>query len=357
MNARLPVVLGLAAAVLGCGARLGKEYSDKQPPYVFPHSPHVEADVACTRCHDGIAKAAKLEAGVRHVKLPDHPSKAEQCSDCHDTDPKIAIPAREAPPRFTFSHADHLPRVEGDCKRCHKQLTEKGDKEPKRPPMAACTSCHNHAQDYASARCSPCHVDLKGYKPETAFSHQGDWIKAHGVLAKPSADACASCHDQTYCAECHAAATTPARPSIIYPERVERSFIHRGDYVSRHMIDEGVNPASCRRCHGPAFCDACHTQQNLTWKVTDFRDPHLDKPGWANDRASGNFHGDAARRDISSCAGCHDQGMGAVCVGCHRVGGIADTTPNGPHPTAFISKHKGEDRTKNPVCTACHIGP
>ncbi len=351
MNPRLLAVLGLAAAVLGCGAKVASKHAEKQAPYVFPHAPHVEADVACTRCHAGIAEASKLEAGVRHVKLPDHPSKAELCSDCHDTDPKIDVPARDAAPRFKFSHSDHLAEVDNDCKRCHEQLPEKGDKEPKRPPMAACTSCHNHGQDFAAGRCSPCHVDLKGYKPETAFSHQGDWGRAHGALAKPSADACASCHDQTYCAECHAAATTPARASIVYPERVERSFIHRGDYVSRHMVDAGVTPASCRRCHGTAFCDACHTQQNIKEGAAGTRNPHPS--GWAVRGGGAQFHGDAARRDVSSCAGCHDHGAASLCVGCHRVGGIGGN----PHPSSFISKHQGEDRTKNAVCTVCHAGP
>jgi hypothetical protein len=350
MKAKLPIVLGLAAA-LGCGPKVAQKEPKKQAPYAFPHSTHVDADVACTNCHAGIDRSAKLEAGVRHVKIPPRPSRNAVCKDCHDTDPEISIPVRAAPPRFTFSHADHLPRVDGDCKRCHTQLPEMGDTQPKRPPMSACTSCHNHAKDFSRARCQPCHVDLKGYEPESAFRHAGDWTRAHGTFAQPSASTCASCHDQTYCAECHSAATTPARPSIIYPERVERGFIHRGDYVSRHMVDAGVSPASCRRCHGPAFCEACHTQQNLTRLSTTFRDPH--PAGWANDRASGHFHGDAARRDISACAGCHDQGAGAVCVGCHRVGGIGGN----PHPSSFISKHQGEDRTKNPVCTACHTGP
>ena len=53
-------------------------------------------------------------------------------------------------------------------------------------------------------------------------------------------------------------------------------------------------------------------------------DPH--PAGWANNRASGNFHGDAvAAKGISSCwaCGCHDQGTAATCYGCHRLGGIA----------------------------------
>ena len=116
----------------------------------------------------------------------------------------------------------------------------------KTPPMDACTSCHYHQQEFADARCTPCHKDLRGYKPESAFRHEGNSIAAHGALARPSAETCVQCHDQTYCVACHSSATAPTRLENIFPERVERSFIHRGDYVSRHMIDEAANPASCR---------------------------------------------------------------------------------------------------------------
>ncbi len=349
MNSRLPIVLGLALVGAGCGRKLAPERApERQPAYVFPHSTHVDADVACLNCHAEIPKATKLESGVRHVAIPESPSKQKACSDCHDTDPKITVPVRTAPPRFTFSHADHLPRVGGDCKRCHRQLTEVKDVASKRPPMEACTSCHQHQLEFAQARCTPCHLELRGYRPETAFKHQGDWLRSHGALARPSAETCAQCHDQTYCAECHAAATAPGRPSMIFPERVERTYIHRGDYVSRHMIDAGANPASCRRCHGSPFCQACHELQGLSKFSATTRDPH--PIGWANDRASGHFHGDAARRDISACAGCHDQGAAATCKGCHQVGGIGGN----PHPARFLSKRRGEDRSKNSMCLACH---
>ena len=177
-------------------------------------------------------------------------------------------------------------------------------------------------------------------KPESAFAHTGDWLRAHGRYASPSAESCAACHDQTYCSDCHSAQTAPARPSIIFPEAVKREFIHRGDYVSRHMIEAGANPASCRRCHGSPFCDSCHTQQNLTLKTLDPRNVH--PAGWANDKSSGHFHGDAARRDVVSCAGCHDNGAAAICVACHQVGGFVrqEPAPEELRPQARPRRHR-----------------
>jgi hypothetical protein len=221
--------------------------------------------------------------------------------------------------------------------------------------MATCTACHNHQDDFARAKCTPCHVDLKEYelKPVTAFAHVGEWLLKHGAFARPSAETCAACHDQTYCADCHSATTTPARPSILFPEEVTREFIHRGDYISRHTVDVAAFPASCRKCHGSAFCETCHTLQGLTPGAPNVRDPH--PRGWANDRASGHFHGDAARANIINCSGCHDQGGAAICVQCHAVGGPA-SPPSGvdPHPAGWRSRHNRNDCQHNTMCQACH---
>jgi hypothetical protein len=355
MNARLTILLALLGAA--CGPKLAQEKpAAADPAYVFPHSTHVDADVACATCHP-MEKAKKLEAGVRHVRVPANASKQQPCADCHDKDPALKIPARARAFRLRFDHAAHLPRVKGDCKRCHAAPPEQGDAVAKAPPMEACTSCHPHAQDFAEARCTPCHVDLKGYRPETAFEHAGDWLRVHGALARPSAESCAACHDQTYCAGCHSPQTAAGRPSILFPERVDRTFVHRGDYVSRHAIDAGASPASCRRCHGSAFCESCHEQQGLTqFAEVDRRPASHDQAGWATPAAPGGrpAHASAARRDISSCAGCHDQGGAATCVGCHQVGGVAHTPGKSPHPSKFRSAHDADDIAENAMCRACH---
>jgi hypothetical protein len=318
----------------------------KRPDVTFPHSIHADQGIECADCHQGVEKATSLRE--RHL-----PTTAK-CQECHDASPQYSVPAATAvEPRISFSHAQHLGLVKNDCAKCHEKLPEPGQARFV-PSMNTCTSCHNHQKDFNEARCMPCHVDLKGFPlvPEQAFAHQGDWLRIHANLARPTAQSCAACHDQTYCAECHAASTTPARPSIVFPEEVQRDFIHRGDYVSRHMIEAGANPASCLRCHGRPFCDSCHTQQNLTTNAIDPRNPHPD--GWMT-QASGEWHGDAARRNIAGCAGCHDQGADSLCVTCHQVGGIADRpgVDNGPHPRSFVSKHRGENKSK-PPCAACH---
>ena len=354
MKTRLAVlvVAAVTAAGTACGYRPAV-HSDrtKQPAYVFPHGTHADADVACTRCHD-LTKATRLDPAVRHVRIPASPSKQKGCSDCHDKDPKAKLPARTRAFRVSFSHAGHLPRVGGDCRKCHVSLTEPNEADPHTPPMATCTACHVHQQAFAEARCRPCHVDLKGYKPETAFRHEGAWLQTHGALARSSAESCAQCHDQTYCAGCHSATTAPTRLENLFPERVDSAFIHRGDYVSRHMIEAGAAPSSCRRCHGSGFCEACHAANGLSAATTGgaLRDPH--PAGWSNIvPGDGGQHKLAARRDVSSCAACHDQGAQSTCVQCHRVGG---TVTKAPHPRKFLDSHDLDDTRENAMCRACH---
>ncbi len=375
MNAlRLFAVAALAGGLAtGCkNTRPVPSDTHEQPrASLFPHEKHGGFD--CVDCHTGIPKAAKLGES----KLP----SVVKCEECH---PDIGKPTDEATrkaaaaaaalgqPRsrdyqITFNHQDHLKRIKTKevnqaCTSCHKELPEVGLARDIAPPMQSCTACHYHQQEVAQAKCSPCHVSLRQYplKPIEAIaslSHQGNWVREHRNVAKNGADACAQCHDQSYCANCHANATVPVRPEIRFPERVESDFIHRGDFVSRHQMEAAADPASCRKCHGSFFCDSCHTEQNISFRTRlnggNPRDPH--PIGWANDTSKGaEFHGNAARQNIIGCAGCHDQGPAAICVNCHRVGGIAGVNI---HPSSFLSKHKHEDIRKNGMCQSCHSGP
>jgi hypothetical protein len=77
------------------------------------------------------------------------------------------------------------------------------------------------------------------------------------------------------------------------------------------------------------------------------RSPH--PPGFSFP-GSPDFHGPAARRDIASCASCHDQGAASNCVSCHRVGGIGGN----PHPASWLARHDAREIAGNGMCLACH---
>jgi hypothetical protein len=370
-TARLLLATALAAGSLaGCkNARVVTAPHETARTREFPHEKHGGFD--CVDCHTGIPKATKLG----EAKLPGE----VKCSECHETKNPTDDQSRHVVQvirsfanrpegreyQMTFNHVDHLNRIKTKepnqvCATCHKVLPEAGVKEDVTPPMTACTACHYHSEEVAQAKCQPCHVSLRRFplKPIESlagFSHTANWIHEHAILAKNTAQTCAQCHDQTFCANCHATSTVPFRPEIRFPEKVEANFIHRGDYVSRHQIEVQADPAMCRRCHGSFFCDSCHTAQNVSPRVrlntgANPNNPH--PPNWANAVGAGPqlFHGDAARANIVTCAGCHDQGARAICTTCHRVGGIGGN----PHPGDFLRHHKLSETATTPMCQACH---
>jgi hypothetical protein len=362
----------LALAATGCkGARpVSQETNEAPRATLFPHDRH--GGFECVDCHTGIPKSVKLGESP----LPGR-AKCEECHEIGNPQDEQSKKARAAadelgktrPPReyqITMNHQDHLGRIQEKditklCQTCHQQLLNPGPAVDVTPPMSSCTACHHHKQAVAEARCSPCHVSLRRYplKPIeqlAGFSHQGNWIREHRDIAKNGAETCAQCHDQTYCSQCHANATVPFRPEVRWPERVQTDFIHRGDYVSRHQIEAAAQPGSCRKCHGSYFCDSCHREQNLSPRTNAtgrrVNNPHPE--GWARP-GSGEFHGTAARQNIVTCAGCHDQGSASICVSCHRSVAPGQAGIGGsPHPPGYGNKHPRSDIPKNGACVACH---
>ena len=341
--------LVVAVVALGC-ASCSLWWRGQGDRIRIPHDRHAQAKVDCVVCHESIYDAKNLKGAFlpsEKTCLGCHREAKEQgnCALCH-TDVRRAGPWLRRDHEVTLSHADHIERTKEDCRTCHTSLPQPLRATEDKPPMAACLGCHEHRRDYDDGRCSRCHGDLSKYplEPITSFSHRGNYVRNHSGDARAAQDRCATCHEQTFCADCHA--RTVATPiEVRLPERVDRDFIHRNDYAGRHAVDAQAEPALCRRCHGSSFCESCHQAQNLTPLAANPRDPH--PPGWSYP-GSTSFHGTAARRDIVSCAACHDQGAQSICVGCHKVGGIGGN----PHPAGW--RHSRDEIRNNGMCLACH---
>jgi len=106
------------------------------------------------------------------------------------------------------------------------------------------------------ANCAECHTDSWG-----ALNHKApDFYLKHKFYAGQQKAACASCHQESFCVECHAH-KEEIKPSDKYKDRPELSLPHRGDYLSQHRIDGRIDPTSCLKCHGRQNnegCIACH---------------------------------------------------------------------------------------------------
>jgi hypothetical protein len=318
----------------------------------FPHARHAEADVECISCHEEIYEAtalgqATLPSEKKCMECHKEQRAEGNCGFCH-TAPQAPRTYALREPALKLDHASHIERVKEDCAVCHTQVAKAGALERASPPMDTCLGCHEHQAQFTEARCDACHVDLQRYglRPITAYSHEGNFLQGHAREARSSGAACAQCHEQGFCADCHAS-TVATRPEVKLAGRVDRQFIHLGDFLGRHSLESRADSTTCNKCHGTSFCSSCHSAQGLTSSASRPMEPH---PEGFNTPGSPEFHGVAARRDIASCAACHDQGAQSNCVECHRVGGVGGD----PHPPGWTLRHDHEEINRNAMCLACH---
>lgn len=323
---------------------------------LFSHAKHV-AQADCADCHGGVAKSSGPTGG--QFIPAGHPG----CANCHEDEVKNkcemchqgareGIRFRRAERGLRFSHAAHLTKTK-ECTSCHPKEKEEGALVP---GHHTCNEAACHASTFKRLACGQCHKDLQRYgaKPTAFLTHGPDFSRAHGPSAKQAVAVCAQCHDQTFCADCHAR-TAMDRPSILFPEKVDRGFIHRGDYLTRHMIEAQADPASCMKCHGQRHCRACHALNGLAPTVSEglpggqTRAHH--PAGWTA-AGSPEHHGRRARQDIRRCASCHDRGTQSNCLGCHRVGGAGGS----PHPPGWSWRDKTAQCRNSTMCAACHPG-
>jgi hypothetical protein len=337
-----------AATILGTSDPAGDEI-------LFPHARHQQAKLECITCHEGVWDAKTLAGDFlpKEAKcLECHKQKKAdgQCNFCH-SDVRYATTWAKRDPRLKMDHSTHIERVKEDCSQCHSRLSEPRNPAPVSDGHAACLKCHDHATQYSEARCDTCHVDLASYSlvPLTQVSHQGDFLRRHASVARSSQQSCSACHEQNFCLDCHGkTAMVPVETKLV--DRPDRRFIHRQDFLGRHPVEARADPASCQRCHSTGLgssCETCHQREHVAAGSVNARNPH--PPGWGLP-GSGAFHGDAARRDIASCAACHDQGDQSNCVQCHKVGGIGGD----PHPGGFRSRHTIAEARSDGRCFACH---
>ncbi len=342
-------LLGCGLLLTACASLVGI-FVSRQDAIRVPHARHVKAEVACTSCHETIFDSTTLDTHdfpkeKMCLKCHGDEKKNGNCAFCHTNPDKPATVATRVR-ELKMNHAEHIERTKEDCGVCHTKLPEPVRTEGMAPTMAGCLTCHEHAQEYAAGKCEGCHKDLTKYplKPIADFSHRGDFLRDHRLEARSAGATCANCHEQTFCSGCHAK-TEAVRVDVVLAERVDRSFIHRNDFLSRHPIEARADEASCLRCHGIDSCSSCHAKNSLNPGSSSTLDPH--PPGFGD----GLAHGPAARRDIVSCAACHDQGAASNCVSCHRVGGLGGN----PHPPSWMVRHRKEEIGRNAMCQTCHL--
>jgi hypothetical protein len=407
----LAPVLALASCVA-----VGDLLHGTRDRIVFSHQQHLDANVQshgkqvemCAQCHFATPKDIRgeepgvpLEASCLACHAHATDKSSGSCAKCHTdpADPKTYdIPER---PQIHYSHARHNERVERleqkACDFCHASTWSEGadsggarvvqDLEGKWHDL--CFKCHLMRTEWDRMNCAKCHAainqravasagvsDTIGPRPLSRFHHGGEWMSRHGdeLVGRPDGLAlCAKCHDRGYCTDCHDARDERrVRPELKWPDRPDRVFIHRGDYLNRHMLEARLDASYCLRCHATeSFCVKCHEKRGLTigsrasatggdrFRYEPSGDPgqilqyhNASYTDFVVNPNSPEHHARTARRDIALCASCHDYGSRSVCIDCHADPNVKAPRIAGgnPHPPGF---HSAIPMTAKP-CSYCH---
>lgn len=333
------------ATVYACASLVRREDRIK-----FSHREHIaNQGLDCKDCHAEVIDSTRVGQGpMKEVRCMECHEKAEgKCGQCH-TDPSRpgTWPETQHLVGVTFSHKAHLARPSARCETCHGPTAER--MAPAQHSVLGhdtCMTCHR--QDFRTIDCRKCHADLveNPSAPLNLFSHDGDFLKRHGTLARSDDRVCSHCHKTADCTDCHSR-LDPLSPAMRNAERVDKSLVHRADFLTRHPIEARTDPTSCTSCHSTTQCTSCHEKSGIAQSAKGFDRPSPHPQGWTLDSASPNFHGRSARRDIVACASCHDRGSASNCVSCHKAGGIGGS----PHPSGWAPP---KSKT-GPACRSCH---
>ena len=359
--------IGLTGMVLAWAGLAGSA-----PPTTirFNHQFHLGEDVEleCSACH---AAAESQASGDRLLPT------MEVCGECHDVEDdegcalchtdmdnmeQIDIPPRE----IAFSHQAHLGYEGTTCQTCHagmEKVVAPGGTHV--PDMAACMACHDNTA--GPSACNACHTDLAHLKPA---SHAGGWAREHGRRVRTGDAACASCHAQSECQECHEGAklsvshpSLGSRGAFAPQSRGDAGLVLKGahelNYRFTHALDAKGKARRCAVCHDRAtFCVECHNPDS---------DADAFRPVWHNGAdwgaiagavgSGGGRHARLARRDMERCAACHDmQGDDPTCTLCHmdRLPGRGNDPKT--HGARFKSQvgNGGFHDNPNSICFNCH---
>jgi len=262
--------------------------SYSRPELRFSHAAHVRSGSRCLDCHradDGSPTA--YPTMERCLRCHGGPSPGPgTCTRCHAALPDGRMRSRYGAATLTppgwLGGMDHG----RDWIVRHRWVgADQG---------RLCAVCHTESE------CASCHDG----RVRPAAVHPNDWLTIHPQLARRGADRCVACHStQTFCMECHArlGISTISAPNVRSGARYHPSAASWTRGPALHGIEARRSMAACASCHAERDCVTCHGAggigSGLSPHAADFASrcaPLLR----ANNRACALCHG-----DVTSLAG------------------------------------------------------
>jgi hypothetical protein len=353
----------------------------------------LHAEVACIKCHPGVAGAtsAAKKGPVWKVKTPfgdckqchakDEPAthrghlfELKRCDACHSEKRKWK--------EFVFDHAKRTKfaltgkHAEIDCYTCHKaRVTAK--------PERTCESAMCHARDNkhqerfkAFPSCATCHNTVR-WKPDNVFAH--NTLTKFKLTGKHAVATCRNCHrgetpnvfekfaPRIQCMECHKHKDvhdhqfTSAQCANCHKPGVRNAGV-KSELVdevhgpkSRFPLDGGHVNVACVKCHPKEGPNA-----NNVWKVSMQCGPachpdKLHKGSLGNDCQRCHEGGYWKATDFD-----HDRDSKFPLVGFHKTTGCLNCHPNRlfkPTASECFSCHARDDAHASALgqqCEKCH---
>lgn len=360
-------------------------YPPQQIPLRFSHRTHMAKDgvgMKCTDCHAGATTSAS--ASDRLLPAP------KVCDGCHGSnhDDLLAVKAgdegfgscdtchagyqasdgnavaRLAAPtaRLRSNHKIHADRAI-ECESCHGavQEVELATRE-QLPRMKGCFGCHalsGPGRGAARSDCNVCHDALPDGRMVSAYpdgkllpprwmgnlQHTADFMERHKRVAADNSRACASCHTENYCTDCH-------------DGRVRPRNIHPNDYLSLHPTEARLDNPRCSSCHQEQqFCLPCHQRAGITQTSSPRQARaqgrfHPPRAIWSELPRTSQHHAWDAMRNLNACVGCHTERDCTICHASQAAGGRGFN----PHPPNFASRCQTAVRKNPRPCLVCHEG-
>ena len=345
----------------------------------FSHTFHIkEIGVGCADCHTA-APTSTLAADNLLPKMAAcqtcHDEQVQNtCTYCHTSADTTTYVAFETPRHdLHFNHSFHLNDQKVACETCHKGLeTVTIASEKNIPVMDACMTCHDGAK--ASNACETCHTNFAALRPKE--HNRTDWVKEHKLYARMQDATCMTCHTQESCQDCHTNAglvqtglngkdlVSPHSPRITEFDRgqgMALTKVHDLNFRFTHGVAASSKTMECQTCHDTKeFCSTCHMAGGNVNQV-EFTPTSHKQSGFIllGLGTGGGLHAQLARRDIESCAACHDaQGADPACVKCHFDNDGIKGTNYRTHSPGFMSNVEGPWHSDpGAACYVCHTDP